>query len=66
MVRLFDSHGIPVILQTIRYGGRGLDSQRTLAEYQIENYSTLYSGLQLLGGRSEQELQVYVQSKFQE
>jgi len=46
---IFDNDGIPVHDQRLIFGGRNLDGNQTLANYNITDTSTLHLVLRLLG-----------------
>jgi ubiquitin C len=55
--RITEKEGIPVGEQRLIFGGKNLESERTIADYNIQNESTIHLILRLRGG-----MQVFVKT----
>jgi len=49
----FDSDGVPVDAQRLIWGGKELEDERTLQDYNIQQESTIYPVLRLRGGSTD-------------
>ena len=49
-LKIQDRESIPFEIQKLEYASKQLDDSRTLSDYNIDNDSTLYLTLRLIGG----------------
>lgn len=53
--KLQSKEGIPINQQRILFGGKQLDSKKTISDYDIQNESTMHMVLRLRGGEFAKE-----------